>query len=68
MEQLNDPLIYVLIAAAVVVLFLGEVSDAVIIAVVVCMNAFVGVVQEGKAKKALESLKKAYQPKGTGDP
>lgn len=62
-EQLNDPLIYVLIAAAVVSLFLGEVSDAVIIAVVVCMNAFVGVVQEGKARKALESLKKLTSPR-----
>lgn len=57
-EQLNDPLIYVLIAAAVVSIVLKEVSDAVIIGVVVFMNAIVGMVQEGKAQKALDSLKK----------
>nr|WP_318684235.1 cation-translocating P-type ATPase [uncultured Acetatifactor sp.] len=62
-EQLNDPLIYVLIAAAVVSLLLGEASDAAIIAVVICVNAFVGMVQEGKARKALESLKKLTSPR-----
>lgn len=61
--QLNDPLIYVLIVAAAVSLVLHEASDAAIIAVVVCLNAVVGVVQEGKAQKALESLKKLTSPK-----
>lgn len=63
LEQLNDPLIYVLIVAAVVSVLLHEVSDAVIIAVVVCMNAIVGMLQEGKARKALESLKKLTSPR-----
>lgn len=62
LEQLNDPLIYVLLAAAVISLLLHEVSDAVIIAVVVLMNAFVGMIQEGKAQKALDSLKKLTSP------
>lgn len=62
-EQLNDPLIYVLIVAAVVSVLLREVSDAVIIGVVVCMNAVIGMLQEGKARKALESLKKLTSPK-----
>lgn len=62
-EQLNDPLIYVLLAAAAVSLLLHEVSDAVIILAVVGLNAFVGVVQEGKAQKALDALKKLTQPK-----
>ena len=62
-EQLNDPLIYVLIVAAAVSVLLKEISDAVIIAVVVCMNAVVGMLQEGKAKKALESLKKLASPR-----
>lgn len=61
--QLNDPLIYVLIVAAVVSVLLGEISDAVIIGVVVIVNATVGVLQEGKARKALESLKKLTSPK-----
>lgn len=62
-EQLNDPLIYVLIAAAAISLFLKEVSDAVIIGIVVFVNAFVGMVQEGKARKALDALKKLTSPK-----
>ncbi len=63
LEQLADPLIYVLVVAAVVSVLLGEGSDAVIIAVVVVMNALVGMLQEGKARKALESLKKLTSPK-----
>lgn len=63
LEQLNDPLIYVLIVAAVVSVLLGEASDAVIIGVVVVMNAVVGMLQEGKARKALESLKKLTSPR-----
>ncbi len=62
-EQLNDPLIYVLIGAAAVSVMLKEVSDAVIIGVVVFMNAIVGMVQEGKAQKALDSLKKLTSPR-----
>lgn len=61
-EQLNDPLIYVLLASAVISLLLHEVSDAVIIVAVVCMNAFVGMMQEGKAQKALEALKRLTSP------
>ena len=41
-EQLNDSLIYVLIAAAAVSVFLREYSDAVIIGVVILMNAIIG--------------------------
>lgn len=62
-EQLQDPLIYVLLAAAVISLLLHEVSDAVIILVVVTVNAIVGVIQEGKAQKALEALKELTMPK-----
>lgn len=63
LEQLNDPLICVLLVAALVSFLLKEVSDAVIIAVVIVVNATVGVIQEGKAQKALESLKKLTSPK-----
>ncbi|MCI8896071.1 MAG: cation-translocating P-type ATPase [Lachnospiraceae bacterium] len=62
-EQLADPLIYVLLAAAAVSLFLHEVSDTVIILVVVLLNAVTGLVQEGKAQKALDSLKKLTSPR-----
>lgn len=63
LEQLNDPLIYVLLAAAAVSFLLREASDAIIILVVVLVNAVVGMIQEGKARRALDSLKKLTSPK-----
>lgn len=63
LEQLNDILIYILIAAAGLSLFLGEISDGVIILAVVLINGIVGVVQESKAEKALEELQKMASPK-----
>lgn len=62
LEQLNDPLICVLLAAAFVSFLLQEISDALIIVVVVIVNATVGVIQEGKAQRALDSLKKMTSP------
>ena len=63
LSQLNDPLIYVLLAAAVISVLLEETSDAIIIGVVVVLNAVVGMIQEGKAQRALDSLKKLVSPK-----
>lgn len=62
LEQLNDPLICVLLVAAFVSFLLKEYSDTIIIGVVIIMNAAVGVIQEGKAQKALDSLKKLTSP------
>lgn len=62
LEQLNDPLIFVLFVAAAVSMLLREISDTAIIVVVILVNAIVGVIQEGKAQKALEALKKLTSP------
>lgn len=62
LEQLNDPLIFVLFVAAAISMLLGEVSDTAIILAVILVNAVVGVVQEGKAQKALDALKQMTSP------
>lgn len=63
LQQFNDVLIYILLIAAIVSGFLGEISDAVIIFIVIIINAVVGVIQESKAEKALEALKNLSTPK-----
>lgn len=61
-EQLNDPLIFILFVAAAISLLLKEFGDTVIILAVVFLNAIIGVIQEGKAKRALDALKKMTSP------
>ena len=61
--QLRDALIYVLLGAAVITLFMGEYIDTVIILLVIIVNAVLGVAQEVKAGKAIEDLKKMAAPK-----
>jgi P-type Ca2+ transporter type 2C len=62
--QLNDILIYILIVAAILSIVVGkEISDAIIIGVVILVNATVGMIQESKAEKALDALKELSTPK-----
>ncbi|MBN2807459.1 MAG: cation-translocating P-type ATPase, partial [Prolixibacteraceae bacterium] len=61
--QLRDWLIYVLFAAVVITIFMGEYIDAIIIVLVIIINAVLGVVQEVKAGKAIEALQKMASPK-----
>ena len=65
LAQMNDALIYVLLAASVATIFIGEWTDAVIILLVVLVNALIGVVQEVKANKAIEALNTLTSPKAT---
>ncbi|WP_413785554.1 calcium-translocating P-type ATPase, PMCA-type [Cytobacillus sp. IB215665] len=61
--QINSALIYILLAAAIVSFIVGEISDAIVIFIVIAINAVLGVIQESKAEKALEELTKMSTPK-----
>ncbi len=61
--QLQDWLIYILLAAVLITLFMGEYIDATIIILVVITNAVLGVIQEFKAGKAIDALRKMSFPK-----
>ncbi len=60
--QFSDFLVLILIGAAIVSMAMGESRDAIVILVVVVINALLGIYQEGKAEKALDALKKMTSP------
>lgn len=62
-SQLKSPLVYILIVAGLVTLFLGHYSDTIIIAIAVLINTVLGFFQERKANRAFYALKKLIQPK-----
>ena len=63
--QFNQPLVIILLAAAVITLLLAEYLDAAVIFAVVLVNSVIGFVQESKAMKAIESLAKSMTSEAT---
>ncbi|HSD95370.1 MAG TPA: calcium-translocating P-type ATPase, PMCA-type [Syntrophales bacterium] len=61
-DQFRDFMILILIAAAVVSGFVGDLADTLAILVIVILNAVIGVVQEYRAEKAMEALKQMAAP------
>jgi len=64
-EQLKSPLVYVLIAAAVITFFLREYSDTIVISIAILLNTVLGFYQEQRANNALVALKRLVNPTAT---
>src|SRR5690554_6510545 len=61
-DQINDFMIFVLLGASVLSFVTDEVSEGILILMIVLINAFLGLFQEAKAEKALESIKAMSSP------
>ncbi|MGL5313667.1 MAG: cation-translocating P-type ATPase [Peptostreptococcaceae bacterium] len=61
-ESFKDPLVIILLVAALVQIFLGEIVESSIIFAVLLLNSALGVIQTKKAEGSLESLKKMSVP------
>jgi len=56
LRQFQSPLIYILFIAALLAMFLGKQGDAVVILIVVAVNALIGSLQEGRAERSMAAL------------
>lgn len=58
LKQFQNPLVLVLLIATIITIIVGEYSDAFVIALAIIVNTLLGFIQERKAFKSLEALKK----------
>ena len=62
LEQFKDLMVIILIIAAVISAFTGDLESTLVIITVLILNAILGTVQHVKAEKSLESLKSLSSP------
>src|SRR3989338_7231366 len=65
LQQFNSTVVYILIAALVISIIIGERVDAIVIGIILILNSLFGFYQEYKAEKSIEALKKMASLKAT---
>lgn len=65
LDQFGNMLVLVLVGAAAVMALIGELLDAAVVGALVVVNALVGFVQEGRAERALEAVRRAVAPEAS---
>ncbi|MEM0543401.1 cation-translocating P-type ATPase [Flavobacterium sp. j3] len=58
LHQFKDVMVLILLLAAIISFAVGDVKDTIVILVIVVLNAIIGFIQEYRAEKAMEALKK----------
>lgn len=61
-DQIRDPMILILLGAAALSAVLDEWAEAVVILIIVALNALISIIQEKKAANALEALRNMSAP------
>src|SRR5690606_8286242 len=62
LKQFSDIMMLVLFAAVLFSIFLGEYTDAIVILIILLLNAVISFIQEYRAGKAVEALRKLGIP------
>lgn len=65
LSQFNNSLVYILFFVLIISLLFKEFLDAILIGIVVIANSILGFIQEYKAQKTLQALRKIIKPKTT---
>lgn len=65
LSQFQNILIYILLGAGIVTAFLGHWVDTSVIIGVVMINAFIGFLQEGKAERAMDAIRRMLSVQAT---